>query len=181
METSRYRFFIGVDLDSKPHQACAVDARGEFVAEWDFQPGAKSSAYFVEKLLALPDADTAHMAFGIETPQGPLVDILLDKALYAIDPRQLDLLHELRIGKQKHQGAFVLAQTLRTDLSRFRFFPLKRQANTTIRLSSRPTANRPTQHSKLAPAHHQGENQDENLKEPNPSRIGKLGFDWSAL
>jgi hypothetical protein len=181
METSRYRFFIGVDLDSKPHQACAVDACGELVAEWAFQPDAKSSVYFVNKLLALPGSDTARMAFGVETPQAPLVNILLDKDLYAIDPRQLELLHELRIGKQKHQGALVLAQTLRTDLSRFRFFPIKPQAHATIRPKARPTADRRLQHSKLAPAPHQGGNQDENLLEPKPSRIGKLGFDGSAL
>ena len=163
METSRYRIFVGVDLDSRPHQACAVDARGEFVAEWGFEPGTKSSDWFVKQLLALPGADTARMAFSIEAPQGALVNILLDKGLYAIDPRQLDLLHELRLGRQEHRGAFVLAQALRTDLSRFRFFPLKRQVNITTRLSSKPTANRPTHHSKLAPTRHQGRNHDQNF------------------
>jgi len=138
MQTNRYRIFVGVDLGSWLHLACAVDAHGQFVAECGFELSAKGKAWLLNWLFALPGAEPAGIAIGVETPDGPLVSLLTERDIdvYAIDPQQLELFHALSNAKQNDRGAFVLAQALRTDLHRFQLLTRHTPATVTSQVDS---------------------------------------------
>jgi transposase len=76
-------------------------------------------------LAALSPEDPGRVAVAIEVPRGPVVETLLERGLhvFAINPKQLDRFrdrHTVAGAKDDRRDAFVLADSLRTDLPAFR-------------------------------------------------------------
>lgn len=122
------RYFVGVDWGSQQHRMCLLDASGQCVAERDVAHGAALSEacdWLVEKSGAPP----AEIAVAIETPRGPVVEILVERGfqVHSINPKQLDRFRDrftVAGAKDDSRDAHVLADALRTDRRAFRLLSL---------------------------------------------------------
>lgn len=123
--------FAGVDWASVDHVAVVVDARGE--VRWR-RTVTHTRADLRALARALSDAGAARV--GIERPDGPLVQALLDAGLrVAVVPsRQVkNLRSRYRSGKDDRFDAYVLADAMRTDGHRFTDLTCDTGATTGIR------------------------------------------------
>jgi transposase len=82
-------------------------------------------AEFCDWLLAETSAPPARIGVAIETPHGPIVEMLLERgfAVFAINPKQLDRFRDrftVAGAKDDSRDAQVLADSLRTDRRAFR-------------------------------------------------------------
>src|SRR3569833_1906800 len=118
------RWFAGVDWGSEKHQVCLLDANGAVVGERAFRhDGAGRVAQNNRQETQASDPST--VAVAIEVPQGPVVDVLLDRgfAVHAINPKQIDRLRDrfsMAGAKDDRRDARVAAAGLRTDPHLFR-------------------------------------------------------------
>jgi hypothetical protein len=99
-------------------------------------------AQLCELLLKLSDQQSSRVAVAIETPRGAVVETLVERqfAVYAINPKQMDRFrdrHSVAGAKDDRQDAFVLADSLRTDLHLFQRVQLDEPAVIRIRELSR--------------------------------------------
>jgi transposase len=99
-------------------------------------------AQLCELLLKLSDQQSSRVAVAIETPRGAVVETLVERqfAVYAINPKQMDRFrdrHTVAGAKDDRQDAFVLADSLRTDLHLFHRVQLDEPAVIRIRELSR--------------------------------------------
>ncbi len=121
---SRYRLFVGVDLGSTLHIACAVSCEDRFQGELGFSHTTKGLSEFLSWLLELCEGDTGSLALALEKPHGAVVDCLLERkiSVYTINPKQVDRFrdrHSMSGAKDDRRDAFVLADSLRTDFPKF--------------------------------------------------------------
>jgi hypothetical protein len=84
--------FVGIDWASENHQVCLVDARGECVGERSVTHGGAALGELCDWLMARTGARPEAIAVAIETPNGPVVEALLERGfrVHAINPKQLD-------------------------------------------------------------------------------------------
>jgi hypothetical protein len=119
-----FEWFVGIDWGNVQHQACIVDARGNQVAQRSFPHGGKGLAELVAWLRQrIPDINRSAVA--IEVPHGPVVDTLLDAGfrVFSINPKQLDRFrdrHTVAGAKDDSRDAYVLGDSVRTDMKLFR-------------------------------------------------------------
>jgi hypothetical protein len=117
-------FMIGIDWGNAQHQACIVDRDGALVAERAFPHSGRGLGELVAWMRERC-TEPRRVGVAIEVPHGPVVDTLMDAGcrVFSINPKQLDRFrdrHTIAGAKDDRRDAFVLADSLRTDVSRFR-------------------------------------------------------------
>lgn len=130
-------FFVGIDLATDTHQVCVVDKTGKMIGELTFEHSGSGLHEFIRSLEKLSGRVPARVGIVLETPRGPIVEYLLERgyAVFSINPKQLDRFrdrHTVAGAKDDRRDAFVLADSLRTDLPLFR--RLEQENATIIRL-----------------------------------------------
>ena len=85
-------WFIGIDWATQSHRAVLLDAEGSQVGEREFSHGGAGLTELCDWLLEKTGAAPEQIAVAIETPHGPVVEMLLEHgfAVFAINPKQLD-------------------------------------------------------------------------------------------
>jgi len=124
VEVGSPEWFVGVDWGNETHQVCMVDPEGKEVAQRSFRHGGGGLAEMVAWLRERC-ADVSRVGVAIEVPHGPVVDTLLDAGcqVFSINPKQLDRFrdrHTVAGAKDDRRDAFVLGNSLRTDVGLFR-------------------------------------------------------------
>jgi transposase len=114
-----FHFFAGIDWGSERHRVCLVDQQGHPVAERWIDHSGSSLAELVDWLRER--AEPRSLAAAIEIPRGAIVETLLEHgfAVYSINPKQLDRFRDRYSpagAKDDRRDAFVLADSLRTDM-----------------------------------------------------------------
>ncbi len=117
--------FLGIDWGSRTHAVCLVDAAGERLYEGEVAHRGDDVLSFLEHLRGLCGGELSRVAAAMEAPHGVMVEALLERGVttYAVNPKQLDRFRDRHSGagaKDDDLDAFVLATSLRTDLSLFR-------------------------------------------------------------
>jgi transposase len=116
-----YRLLVGIDWGTQAHQVCVLDREGRLIKQRRFDYQAEQITAMIEWLIELAGGDPAAIAVAIERPGGALVEALIERGLhvYSINPKQLDRFrdrHTVAGAKDDRRDAFVLADSLRTDL-----------------------------------------------------------------
>jgi transposase len=102
-----------------------LDRHGRLLEQRRVQHRAEAIAALIDRLIGLAGGDPSSIAVAIEVPRGAVVEALVEPGLhvFAINPKQLDRFrdrHTVAGAKDDRRDAFVLADSLRTDLSAFR-------------------------------------------------------------
>jgi len=121
-KVSDFLIWVGVDWGSEAHQVCAMDGSRKVIFETSVPHSGEAISKLAKRLLKLGSVET--IAVGIETPRGAVVETLLEHgiAVFALNPKQLDRFrdrHTVGGAKDDRRDAFVLADSLRTDLHAF--------------------------------------------------------------
>lgn len=120
-----FQFFLGIDWATENHQVCLLDAAGNVVSE----RGVPHSGLGLQQLLGWLQeqvgAPPEQVAFGIEMPTGAIVDTLVEHNYqgFHLNPKQMDRFrdrHSVAGAKDDSLDAYVIADSLRTDLQCFR-------------------------------------------------------------
>jgi transposase len=119
------RWFVGIDWARKSHRAWLLDSNGNRVRERDVPHEGAALSEFCDWLLQTTGAAPGEIAVAIETPRGPVVELLLERgfAVFAINPKQLDRFRDrftVAGAKDDSRDAYVLGHSLRTDRQAFR-------------------------------------------------------------
>lgn len=125
MNTPAYSFYVGIDWATEAHEVTVVRHDGEIVARRKVEHSGEAITRFIDWLLEIGSGEADKLAVGIEVPRGALVEMIADRgiAVYSINPKQLDRFrdrHTVAGAKDDRLDAYVLADSLRTDLPRFR-------------------------------------------------------------
>jgi len=128
MEVERmdgFRWFVGLDWAREEHRICLLDGEGKQVAERDVSHDGAALSALCTWLLERTAAQPGEIAVAIETPRGPVVEVLLERgfAVFAINPKQLDRFRDrfsVAGAKDDSRDALVLGHSLRTDPHAFR-------------------------------------------------------------
>ena len=119
------RWFVGIDWASKMHRVCLVDAAGNRVQERDVDHDGAALNELCAWLLQTTGAAPGAIAVAIETPRGPLVELMLERGfpVFSLNPKQLDRFRDrftMAGAKDDSRDAYVLGYSLRTDRPAFR-------------------------------------------------------------
>lgn len=119
------RWFVGIDWATQSHSVCLLDAEGRQVAHREFAHDGAGLTELRDWLLEKTNATPGQIAVAIETPHGPVVEMLLEHgfAVFAINPKQLDRFRDrftVAGAKDDRRDAHVLGASLRTDRAAFR-------------------------------------------------------------
>jgi transposase len=118
-------WFVGIDWATQSHCVCLLDAEGRRVGQHEFAHGGAGLTELRNWLLEKTKAAPGQLAVAIETPHGPVVEMLLEHGfvVFAINPKQLDRFRDrftVAGAKDDRRDAHVLAGSLRTDREAFR-------------------------------------------------------------
>ena len=119
------QWFVGIDWATQSHCVCLLDAEGRRVGQHEFAHGGAGLTELGNWLLEKTKASPGQLAVAIETPHGPVVEMLLERGfvVFAINPKQLDRFRDrftVAGAKDDRRDARVLAGSLRTDREAFR-------------------------------------------------------------
>lgn len=125
MEDQQFAAYVGIDCSSDKHQVCVINAEAEVCKEATVEHSGDGLEMLVALLSREPEAASASIAVAIETPHGPVVDMLLERGftVFSVNPKQLDRFRDrysLAGAKDDSRDAFVLADSLRTDQQCFK-------------------------------------------------------------
>jgi transposase len=123
--TEEIEWFVGFDWASETHVVCLLDQNGRAIGERRVAHGGAGLAELCDWLTARTGAPPARIGVAIETPHGPVVEMLLERgfAVFAINPKQLDRFRDRFTAagaKDDSRDAHVLGDSLRTDRRAFR-------------------------------------------------------------
>jgi transposase len=119
------RWFVGIDWGSQEHVASLCDDVGKRIGQRKFAHGGTGLTDMIAWLLKESGGKPGEIHVAIETPHGPIVEILLERSchVYSINPKQLDRFRDrftVAGAKDDSRDADVLADSLRTDMRAFR-------------------------------------------------------------
>jgi transposase len=119
------QWFVGIDWATQSHCVCLLDAEGRPAGQRDFAHGGAGLIELRDWLLEKTKAAPGQIAVAIETPHGPVVEMLLEHGfvVFAINPKQLDRFRDrftVAGAKDDRRDAHVLGSSLRTDCAAFR-------------------------------------------------------------
>ena len=125
MQCLNHKFFAGIDWGSVSHQVCVVDQTGSILGERAFAHGGKGLGEMAEWILKISNSGPQQIAAAIEVPHGPVVESLMEYgfSVHSLNPKQLDRFRDRFSpsgAKDDRRDAYVLADTLRTDIRHFR-------------------------------------------------------------
>jgi len=120
----QYRWFLGIDWATEFHQVCVLDAERQVIEERKVEHSGSGIADLVETLLKLSAGQPDQVAVAIEMPRGAIVETLVERqfAVFSLNPKQMDRFrdrHTVPGAKDDSRDAFVMADSLRTDLHLF--------------------------------------------------------------
>src|SRR6266508_1923561 len=120
-----FEYYAGIDWASESHLVCLFDGSGRVVEQQEFAHGGGGLAELCDWLIATTRAESQRIAVAIETPRGPVVEMLLERgfAVHAINPKQLDRFRDrftVAGAKDDSRDAEVLGHSLMTDGPAFR-------------------------------------------------------------
>jgi transposase len=136
------QWFVGIDWATQSHRVCLLDAEGGRVGERDFAHSGAGLTELRDWLLDKTKAAPGQIAVAIETPHGPVVEMLLEHGfvVFAINPKQLDRFRDrftVAGAKDDSRDAHVLGDSLRTDRPAFRQLAVDNPATIELREWSR--------------------------------------------
>jgi transposase len=119
-----YTLYVGIDWATQTHQVCCLDGAGGVRVEMVVSHSGDGVAALLAQLRAL-EPRPEHIAVGIETPHGAVVEALLSAGyhVFAVNPKQVDRFrdrHTVAGAKDDRRDAFVVGDALRTDRRAFR-------------------------------------------------------------
>ena len=120
-----FEFFAGIDWGSERHRVCLMDRNGQTLAERWIEHSGDSLAELAAWLRQQTSDCPSSLAAAIEIPRGAIVETLLEHGftVFSINPKQLDRFRDRYSpagAKDDRRDAFVLADSLRTDMHCFR-------------------------------------------------------------
>jgi transposase len=121
----KFSLWVGIDWATEEHQICGVDGNGNKVFEWKVAHAGEAISEFADRLIGKAGGAVEQVAVAIETPRGAIVEALIDRgiAAFSINPKQADRFrdrHRVSGAKSDALDAFVLADSLRTDMPLYR-------------------------------------------------------------
>jgi transposase/transposase IS116/IS110/IS902 family protein len=119
-----YEWFVGIDWGSQQHQVCVLDGERRRVGERVIDHDGASLARLADWLWTVSAGQPQRVAVAIEVPRGAIVEGLIERGfhVFALNPKQLDRFrdrHSVAGAKDDRRDAFVLADSIRTDLPSF--------------------------------------------------------------
>jgi transposase len=120
----QFTLFVGIDWASESHEVCVLDTERRVIDRKTIEHSGTGVAQLCELLLKLSKDQPSGVAVAIETPRGAVVETLVERQfrVFAINPKQMDRFrdrHTVAGAKDDRKDAFVLADSLRTDLHLF--------------------------------------------------------------
>lgn len=117
--------YVGVDWARQRHQACVLTDKGTLIEQRSFEHTAEGISKWVDGLLGRVQGCGEQISVAIETPTHAVVEMLIERQItvYHINPKQLDRFrdrHTVAGAKDDRRDAYVLADSLRTDVKAFR-------------------------------------------------------------
>ena len=118
------QILVGIDWATETHQICVIDANRQILEQKKIEHSGSGMAQVVELLMKLSGNRPDQVAIAIETPRGAVVETLVGRqfAVYSLNPKQMDRFrdrHTVPGAKDDSRDAFVMADSLRTDLHLF--------------------------------------------------------------
>ncbi len=119
-----FQLFVGIDWGSEQHKICLLNREGHVLGERSVERSGSGVAHLLAWLHGQGSAWPEAIAVAIEIPRGALVESLVERgfAVFSINPKQLDRFryrYSPAGAKDDRRDAFVLADSLRTDLHCF--------------------------------------------------------------
>lgn len=119
------QWFVGIDWATQSHCVCLLGAEGRPAGQREFAHGGAGLTELRDWLLEKTKAAPGQIAVAIETPHGPVVEMLLEHGfvVFGINPKQLDRFRDrftVAGAKDDRRDAHVLGSSLRTDPEAFR-------------------------------------------------------------
>jgi len=119
------RWIAGIDWGSQEHVVSLCDEGGCKIGQRRFPHGGTGLTDMIAWLLKASGGKPGEIHVAIETPQGPIVEALLERGfnVYSVNPKQLDRFRDrftVAGAKDDSRDADVLADSLRTDMRAFR-------------------------------------------------------------
>ena len=138
----QFDLFVGIDWGSEQHRVCVVNPDGDIVDQKWIEHSGQSLAELVTWLRSKTSASPGKIAIAIELPRGPVVETLMEQgfAVFSINPKQLDRFRDRYSpagAKDDSRDAFVLGDSLRTDMHCFHAVRLDEPAVIRLRELSR--------------------------------------------
>src|SRR5262245_37397331 len=120
-----YEWCVGIDWGSQQHQVCVLDRNRRLGGERTVSHDGASLAQLASWLWTLSEGHPQRVSVAIEVPRGAIVEGLIERGFHvlAIHPKQLDRFRDrysVAGAKDDRRDAFVLADSIRTDLPSFR-------------------------------------------------------------
>jgi transposase len=121
---NHFQFFVGIDWGSQQHRVCLLNREGTLVEERWIEHSGSGLADLVSWLRSKTSASPAEIAVALEIPRGAIAEMLMEQrfAVFSLNPKQLDRFRDRYSpagAKDDRRDAFVLADSLRTDLHCF--------------------------------------------------------------
>jgi transposase len=122
--SEQYRYFVGIDWATESHEVCVLDAEQQVIDRKSVEHSGIGIAQFVTYLIKLAGGEPESVAVGIEVPRGAVVETLVERRfpVYSLNPKQMDRFrdrHCVAGAKDDRRDAFVIADSLRTDMPLF--------------------------------------------------------------
>src|SRR5499427_7171732 len=120
-----YEWFVGIDWGSQRHQVCVLDRDRRLLGERAVDHAGASLAQLGAWLWTVSAGQPERVAVALAVPRGAMVEGLVERGFHvlAMNPKQLDRFrdrHSVAGAKDDRRDAFVLADSIRTDLPSFR-------------------------------------------------------------